>query len=408
MPPRLTAPMAFRWIIVAAGGLLGCVAIGAMFSLPVFLRAIARDTGWSVTGISAAMTIGFLAMAVCSMAWGHLSDRFGPRPVVLAGSVVLAASLALASQARSLTAFQILFGIGAGGGVAAIFAPMMACVTGWFETHRSLAVSLVSAGMGMAPMTMSPLAARLLASHDWRTAMMTIGILAGCVMVPVALVVRRAPAAGAAAARPGEDGAPDALSLGEALTSPQFLILLATNFFCCATHSGPIIHTVSYAVTCGIPMMAAVSIYSVEGLAGLAGPICFGVLGDRLGAKRVLVCGLLVQAIGALGYIMADKLAGFYAAAALFGFVYAGVMPLYAVIIRENFPLRMMGTVMGGMAMAGSLGMATGPLAGGLIYDAVGNYRWLYIGSCFMGLGAFLVLLNFRPFPQRGRAAALA
>ncbi len=85
----------YRWVIVAAGGLLGCVAIGGMFSLPVFLQPIARDTGWSVTGISSAMTIGFLAMAFTSMIWGTLSDRFGPLPVVLTGSVVLAASLGL-------------------------------------------------------------------------------------------------------------------------------------------------------------------------------------------------------------------------------------------------------------------------------------------------------------------------
>ena len=155
----------YRWVIVAAGGLLGCVAIGGMFSLPVFLQPIARDTGWSVTGMSSAMTIGFLAMALTSMIWGTLSDRLGPLPVVLTGSVVLAASLGLASLATSLVAFQFIFGLMVGGTHAPpIFAPMMACVTGWFDTHRSLAVSLVSAGMGMAPMTMSPLAAWLVSA----------------------------------------------------------------------------------------------------------------------------------------------------------------------------------------------------------------------------------------------------
>jgi MFS family permease len=101
----------YRWVIVAAGGLLGCVAIGAMFSLPVFLRLIARDTGWSVTGVSSAMTIGFLAMACTSMIWGTLSDRFGPLPMVLTGSIALAISLALASRASSLIAFQMIFGL---------------------------------------------------------------------------------------------------------------------------------------------------------------------------------------------------------------------------------------------------------------------------------------------------------
>src|SRR6516165_5595756 len=390
----------YRWVIVAAGGLLGCVAIGAMFSLPVFLGAITRDTGWSVTGVSSAMTIGFLALALTSMAWGNLSDRFGPRFVVATGSIILAISLALASQTTSLIGFQVIFGLFVGASIAAIFPPMMACVTGWFDTHRSLAVSLVSAGMGMAPMTMSPLAAWLVSIYDWRTSMLIIAAVAAAVMIPVSLLVSRPPAlqgGGAAVAASEEDSA---MSVGQALKSPQFIILLLTNFFCCATHSGPIIHTVSYAITCGIPMIAAVTIYSVEGLAGLGGRIAFGLLGDRLGAKRVLVAGLLIQAFGALAYAFVRELAAFYAVAAVFGFIYAGTMPLYSVLVRENFPLRMLGTVIGGTAMAGSLGMATGPLAGGLIYDSFASYAWLYIGSWAFGLGAFAIALTFRPFDR--------
>ena len=398
----------YRWVIVAAGGLMGCMAIGAMFTLPVFLVPISKDTGWSVTGVSSAMTIGFLAMAFASMAWGSLSDRFGARPVVLLGSVVLAASLALASRATSLIEFQLVFGLMVGGSIAAIIAPMMACVTGWFDTHRSLAVSLVSAGMGMAPMTVSPLAARLVSTYDWRTSLQIIAALAAAVMIPAALLVRRPPALErkSASAVPGEQLEP-AMSVGEAVRSPQFVILLLTNFFCCATHSGPIFHTIGYAVSCGIPLVAAVSIYSVEGLAGLGGRIAFGLLGDRFGAKRVLVSGLLAQAFGALAYSFVRELGAFYAVAALFGFIYAGIMPLYAVLARENFPLRMMGTIIGGTSMAGSLGMATGPLAGGLIYDTFASYRWLYVGAWGIGIGAFLIALTFRPFPKDQAAPEL-
>ncbi|MBR0713684.1 MFS transporter [Bradyrhizobium liaoningense] len=394
-------PSPYRWVIVAAGGLLGCVAIGGMFSLPVFLQPIAKDTGWSVTGVSSAMTIGFLAMAFTSMAWGTLTDRFGPLPVVLTGSTVLSLSLFLASHATSLIAFQFIFGLLVGASCAAIFAPMMATVTGWFDTNRGLAVSLVSAGMGMAPMTMAPFAAWLVSGHGWRTSMQIVALVVGAIMIPVSLLVRRAPALAAAQAAPDTGGALQAeMSVGEALRSPQFIILLATNFFCCATHSGPIIHTVSYAVSCGIPLIAAVTIYSVEGFAGLFGRIAFGLLGDRFGAKRTLVAALLAQAFGALSYVFAHQLATFYSVAAVFGFIYAGTMPLYAVLARENFPLKMMGTVIGGTAMAGSLGMATGPLAGGLIFDAFSSYAWLYIGSWAMGLGAFLMAMTFRPFAK--------
>jgi MFS family permease len=392
----------YRWVIVAAGGLLGCVAVGAMFSLPVFLLPIARTMGWSVTGVSTAMTIGFLAMSFASILWGTLSDRLGPRFVALTGSIILAASLALASRATTLLQFQLTFGLFVGGAVAAIFAPMMACVTGWFDTHRSLAVSLVSAGMGMAPMTMSPFAAWLVSHHDWRTSLLIIAAVAAALMIPTTLLVRRPPALKQAEAATSPDGAPEsAMSLSQAVKSPQFVILLLTNFFCCATHSGPIFHTVSYAVSCGIPMIAAVTIYSVEGLAGLGGRVAFGLLGDRIGAKRALVSGLLLQAFGALAYFFVRELSAFYAAAAVFGFVYAGVMPLYAVLARENFPLRMMGTVIGGTAMAGSLGMASGPVVGGLIFDRLGSYGWLYIGSAAMGIGAFLIALTFKPRSQR-------
>jgi MFS family permease len=270
-------------------------------------------------------------------------------------------------------------------------------------------VSLVSAGMGMAPMTMSPLVAWLVSHHDWRTTMLILSGVVAAIMIPASLLVRRPPALAAAPSAPAARATPQAdMSLGEALRSPQFIILIATNFFCCATHSGPIIHTVSYAISCGIPLVAAVTIYSVEGFAGLFGRIFFGIAGDRLGAKRVLVAGLLVQAFGALAYVFVHELAGFYTVAAIFGFIYAGTMPLYSVIIRENFPLKMLGTVIGGTSMAGSLGMATGPLAGGLIYDSFASYAWLYIGSWAFGLGAFAIALTFRPFPKAEVQPALA
>ncbi|HEY6662507.1 MAG TPA: MFS transporter [Sphingomicrobium sp.] len=398
----------YRWVIVAAGGLIGCVAIGAMFALPVFLRPIAAQTGWSLTGVSSAMTVAFIAMALASFGWGSLSDRVGPRIVVLIGAGGIAASVALASRAATLLQFQLVFGLAVGASTAAIFAPLMAAVTGWFDTHRSLAVSLVSAGIGMAPMTMSPLAAWLVTHYDWRTALLIIAGLAAALMIPATFLIRRPPALAAPAAAVTDVGAGSEMSVAEAVRSPQFVILVLTNFFCCATHSGPIFHTVSYAVSCGIPLMAAVTIYSVEGFAGLFGRIAFGVAGDRLGAKRVLVFGLLVQAIGTLGYLFAREIGTFYAVAATFGFIYAGTMPLYAVIARENFPLKMMGMVIGGTTMAGGLGMATGPVVGGMIYDHYHSYSWLFATSFALGIGAFLIALTFRPFPKDTAVAAAA
>jgi MFS family permease len=391
---------AYRWVIVAAGSLLGCVAVGGMFALPVFLRPIADDTGWSVAGISGAMTLGFLAMAFGSMAWGALSDRIGPRPVVLIGSALLSASLALTALSTSLIQFQLIFGLAVGAATAAIFAPMMACVTLWFETQRALAVSLVSAGMGVAPMTMSPLAAWLVSNHDWRSALLVVAAICALLMIPAAMLIRRPPQFSADGGSPALEQAAAKAPGGDSgtvdvLRSAPFVVLLLTNFFCCATHSGPIFHTVSYAVTCGIPLIAAVSIYSVEGLAGLGGRIAFGLMGDRFGAKRVLIVGLLAQGIGALAYVFVSQLAAFYAVASIFGFIYGGIMPLYAVLARDAFPARLMGTVIGGTAMAGSLGMALGPSVGGWIYDSFASYQGLYVAAFGMGIAATFMAFFF-------------
>ena len=392
------AENSYRWVIVGAGGIMGCVAMGSVFSLPVLLTPMAETTGWSRTGISSAMTIGFLAMAVTSMIWGALSDRFGARPVILSGAVLFSVSLWLAGHAPNLLLFQLSFGLLVGGAVAAFFAPMMATVMGWFTTQRSLAVSLVSAGMGMAPVTMSPLAAKLAETYDWRTVLTLLSMIVAAITIPLALLFNRPPVqeqTTTIADAPSSD-----MTVRQALLSPQFIVLMLTNFFCCATHSGPIFHTVSYAEICGISAIAAVSIYSVEGLAGMGGRIGFGLMGDRFGAKRVLVAGLLLQAFGALAYFFAHQLFQFYAVAALFGFIYAGIMPLYAVLVRENFPMTMLGTIMGGTGMAGSLGMATGPVLGGWIFDVTGGYGSLYIVSCLFGLAAFVIATTFRPFPK--------
>lgn len=394
----------YGWVVVGAGAVMGCVAIGALFSLAVFLQPMSDATGWSRTGISTAMTLDFLTMGVAAFGWGALTDRFGPRPVVMAGALLLGTGLALASRATSLLEFQLIYGIVVGAAAGAVFAPMMATVTGWFEKNRGIAVSLVSAGMGMAPMTISPFAQWLIASYDWRTAQFVVAVLAWVVLVPMALLVRRPPAPTAASPGTPAEGGED-MTVARALRSPQFIVLALTYFCCCAAHSGPIFHTVSYAIACGLPAMTAVTIYSAEGLAGLGGRIVFGLAGDRFGARRVVVVGLVVQALGAGSYYFTREAGEFYAVAILFGMAYGGVMPLYAVIAREYFPMRIMGTIIGGASMIASLGMALGPAAGGFIFDTFGGYGYLDIGSFGIGLAAVAIALAFPPFPSemRGR-----
>ena len=383
----------YRWVIVALGGLMGCVAIGAMFSLAVFLEPMAADTGWSRAGISTAMTIDFLIMGVAGFLWGTVSDRHGPRVVTLIGATLLGAGLLVASRATTPLGFQLGFGLLVGLAAGAFFAPMIAAVTGWFDSHRALAVSLVSAGIGMAPLTMTPLAGWLITHTSWRTALAVMGLVAWALLIPAALFVRRPPVA---APEPGAEPAADA---GRALRSPQFAILGGTFFLCCAAHAGPIFHTLSYAKLCGISTMAAVSIYSVEGLAGFFGRVLFGVGADRYGAKRVLVIGLVIQAVAIPAYLGVRELGGFYAMAVILGAVYGGVMPLYAVLARDYFGQAVMGTVLGAATMLSSLGMALGPLGGGWVYDTFGSYAWLYIASGVLAAGAVAVSFAFPPVP---------
>ncbi|WP_018181473.1 MFS transporter [Kaistia granuli] len=389
-----------RWTIVFAGALMGCVAIGTMFSLAVFLDPMSADTGWSRAGISSAMTLNFLVMGVAGILWGMASDRFGPRIVVLAGSLLLGLALVLASRATSLLAFQLTFGLLVGLAASAFFAPVTAAVTGWFTTNRSLAVSLVSAGMGMAPMTISPFARYLITAYDWRFAMLAIGIGAWLVLLPATLLLSRPPASPASS--PAAGNAPSGgMTMTDVLRSPQFWILGLTFFACCAAHSGPIFHMVSYAIVCGVSPMAAVSIYSVEGLAGLGGRLLLGVAADRIGVKPVLVAGLIVQAVVIAAYSAVSALEQFYLLALVFGAAYGGVMPLYAVLAHDYFGQKNLGAVLGAAGMLSSIGMALGPWIGGWIFDTFQNYAWLFIGSSIVGLGAVAIALAFPPLPRR-------
>jgi len=403
--------LSYGWVVVGAGMLLTCVGIGSMLSLAVFLQPIATDTGWSRSGISMAATLDFLFMGAASFFWGALSDRLGTRVVVLSGSVLLGTGLIAASRATTLLEFQLLFGVVIGVAIGSYYAPMMAAATAWLEHRRSLAAALVSAGMGIGSMTMSPLAAWLLTSFDWRSAMLIIGAATWALLIPASVLVRPPPRA---AHRPGAASAPAAtgdypLTGSQALLTPQFAALAITHFACCAAHSGPLFHMVSYVAFCGVPALLAVSVFGLAGLSGLGGRITLGLIADRIGAKPTLVAGLLVQALAISAYLFVGALGEFYALSVIFGLAYGGVMPLYAVLVSDSFGPRIMGTTFGAVSMFANLGMALGPWAGGYVFDTYGSYAWLYIGSFSAGLGAVLVSLTFRPprFPPAQRQVSL-
>jgi len=387
----------YGWIIVGVGIVTTCVGFGAMMSLSVFLQPMAQEMGWSRTGIATAAMLNFLAMGAGAFAWGALSDRFGTRVVVLCGGLLIGLGFVLASRTTTLLQFQLVFGLVVGIAASSLYGPITATTTRWFTTNRTLAVALVSAGLSFGSTLMAPLAGWLISTYDWRTAMLVIGDLVWLIVIPAALLIRNAPAAPAPSAPSVNAVAPGpVMTVAAALRTPQFAAIALTHFACCAAHSGPIFHMVTHAIDRGIPAMAAATVLSVAGLASLSGKVVCGLAADRIGVKKTLLTGLLIQASAIILYLLTQSLGSFYALAVMFGLAYGGVMPLYAVLVREYFGERIVGSVFGAVSTAATLGMALGPFVGGRLFDTVGSYAWMYVGASMIGFAAVVIALTFR------------
>ena len=382
----------YGWIVVAASAAIVCIGMGCLFALGVFLVPIERAMGWSRGAISTVALLNWIAMGLGSFFWGALSDRIGGRGVAVGGGVLLGLGLVLGSQARALWQFYITFGFLVGFAVGAFYAPLTSMTTKWFTARRGLAVALVSAGIGFGILLIAPLARALTSTWDWRVAMLVLGDLAWLVIIPVALLLREP------ANRPAQAPGPTRreYTTREVLAAPQFWAIALTHFACCAAHSGPIFHMVTHATDQGVAVMAAASVFGISGLASIAGRVGGGLLADRFGAKPTLITGLAIQAAMIFGYLFARDLAAFVALALVFGTAYGGVMPLYALVTREYFGEKVMGTAYGAVFLISTLGMGVGSFAGGAIYDRLGAYTWLFLGSSAIGAMAVVLAFTFR------------
>ena len=386
----------YGWIVVAASATIVCIGLGSLFSLGVFLVPIERATGWSRGAISTVALLNWAAMGLGSFCWGALSDRIGGRGVALGGGFLLGLGLVLASQAQALWHFYLSFGVLVGFAVGAFYAPLTATTTRWFTARRGLAVALVSAGIGLGILIIAPLARALTSAWDWRVAMLVLGDLAWLVIIPVALLLREPDQSRVTRDDTARDAEQREYTTREVLAAPQFWAIALTHFACCAAHSGPIFHMVTHATDQGVAAMAAASVLGVSGLASIAGRVGGGLLADRFGAKPTLIAGLAVQAAMILGYLLARDLGSFVALALVFGTAYGGVMPLYALVVRENFGEKVMGSAYGAVFLISTLGMGLGSFAGGAIYDRLGSYAWLFLGSSAIGATAVVLAFTFR------------
>jgi predicted MFS family arabinose efflux permease len=405
-PPRtassgLTAPPRrdlSRWTVVAAGIVIVGLGVGALFSLAVFLKPMQDSMGWSRAEISGVALWMWVAYGVGSLMWGVLADRWGARRVVVAGGALLGLGLVASSQITALWQLYAAFGGVVGIAAGAFYAPLTTAATRWFAAKRGLAVALVSAGTGLGTFVVAPLTRWLVSSYDWQLAMLILGDLVWLVIIPLGLLVRDAPGDAAGATGP-------VVPIAEIFRSLQFWLIALTHFTCCIAHSGPIFHMVTNAMDQGVPSMAAATVLGVSGLASLIGRVISGVAADRWGSKPTLIAMLGLQAPAIFLYLFTSSAAGFYALALLFGASYGGVMPMYALLTREYFGARAMGTAYGAIFMLQAIGMGLGAYGGGWLHDHMGTYAWLF-GSA--AAAAAVAILFALPLRSSGRLIASA
>ena len=386
----------YGWVVLFAAATVVAFGQGSLFSLGVFLKPLEDSMRWSRSAISVTALINWMAMGAGSLFWGALSDRFGSRPVTVAGGFLLGLGLVLSSQATALWQLHVTFGLGVGFAAGAFLTPLSATATKWFTTNRGLAVAIVSAGGGAGMLLISPLSRWLTSVYDWRVAMIVLGDLAWLVTIPVALLIRSAPGEMGAVALGGAAAAQRDFSARQVLRAPEFWAIAVTHFACCAAHSGPIFHMVTHAIDQGVATMVAATVLGVSGLASIAGRVAGGLIADRYGAKPTLIAGLALQAAMVFSYLFTRDATSFYAAAVVFGLSYGGVMPLYALVTREYFGEKVMGTAYGAVFLISTMGMGLGSWAGGWIHDALGTYAWLFISSAAIGVMAMVLALTFR------------
>jgi MFS family permease len=382
----------YGWVVLGAAFVIITMAIGTLFTLAVFQQPLETSMGWTRSSVGTIALLNWLVMGLGSFTSGYLSDRLGGRVVVLSGGVLLATGLFLSSRVTDLWQFYLTFGVLVGAGVSCFYVPLTVTVMRWFDTRRGMAAAVVSSGNGLGTLALSPLSRWVIDSFDWRTAFVVLAELSALVVIPAALLLRDR-ADGIAQAPLGVAGAAEARSV---FTRWPFWAIVFTHFGCCAAHSGPIFHMVSHAIDQGVPALAAAGALGLSGFTSIFGRVGTGIVADRVGIKRTMLVALALQASVIFLYLFARSQESVYGLAAIFGVAYGSAMPLYAVLTREYFGERGVGTAYGFIFFISCIGMGLGSYAGGAIHDTLGSYAWLFIASSFIGGMAFVLAMGLR------------
>jgi len=352
-----------------------------MWCLVVALPALQHDLGVSRADISFAYTMNTLGFFAGGVTWGYVVDRRGIVVTAILSAIGLAAGFALASTAPSLTlvaAAQALIGFGA----AATFAPLVADISHWFEKRRGMAVAIAASGNYLAGAIWPPIIELLIRDHGWRGTYWVAAALCLVTMVPLALTLRRKPPQHHTAS--GESTASVApyspRSLG---LSPNALqaVLVVAGIGCCVAMSMPQVHIVAYCADLGYGTARGATMLSLMLGFGIVSRIASGWIADKVGGVKTLLLGSTLQCIALVVYMIDDSLNSLYLASALFGLFQGGIVPSYAIIVREYFPPKEAGFRVSLAISSTLIGMALGGWMGGVLFDMTGSYRAAFING---------------------------
>lgn len=408
-PPNVSAQpgadSAYSWLRLGFSLVLGTLSNVGTWSVVVALPAIEIEFGTLRAGASLPYTATMIGVAVGSVVMGRLADRFGIVVPIVIGAVLLFLGYSLASISNSLWTFTLVHGLFIGIGASSGFAPLIADVSHWFVKRRGFAVAMGATGSYLAGAIWPLVIQHFIATDGWRVTHLGVGIFVGIGMLALAPLFRRRPTHQTMqAAETATHAARSALGLSAAKL--QGLLVLA-GFSCCVAMSMPQVHLVAYCGDLGYGVSVGAQMLSLMLGLGIVSRLGSGILADRIGGGTMLVIGSAMQGAALFMYLLFDGRTALYAISALFGLFQGGIVPMYAVLIRQLLPPREAGARIGLVIMATVTGMAFGGFVSGAIYDLSQSYHLAFANGLAWNLLNLTIVgyILMRPRMMRGREA---
>jgi MFS family permease len=400
-----TAESSYAWIRLAASVALSTLGGVGMWSVVVVLPVVQAEFGTARAGASLPYTLAMIGFVFGGVITGRLADRFGIVPPVVSGTIALGLGYAAASVAQSLWQFALVHGVLIGLlGSSATFGPIVADVSHWFTRRRGIAVAIAASGSYLAGTVWPPIVQHFTAAHGWRQTYLGIAIFCVATMLPLVLVLRpRLPGHGTEAAAAAAARAPTRLP-GLSPTTLQ-LALVVAGIACCVAMAMPQVHIVAYCADLGYGTAHGAQMLSAMLGFGIVSRLASGWVMDRIGGLPTLLVGSTLQALSLLLYLPFDGLASLYVVSALFGLFQGGIVPSYAMIVREYFPPAQAATRVGLVFSATLAGMALGGWMSGAIYDETGSYRAAFLNGIGWNLLNVAIAVWLLRLARRGRDA---